>query len=72
MALKQGYFVTDDGMMAYQGLTTLSEALRAAERTIRDLPFGEIGRFEILLREGTTTKVVRRFEPVIDWEEINK
>lgn len=71
MSLQQGYFVTDDGMIAHQGLPTLVEAQQAAERIINELPFGEIGRFEILLREGFTTKTKLRFSyPTIDWERI--
>jgi len=69
--MKKGYFVTDDGMIAQQGIRGLSEAKRIAADMINDLPFGEIGRFEILLREEHTTKVVLRFEPVIDWEVLS-
>ena len=71
MSMKQGYFVTDDGMCAHQGIATLAEAKRFAEQIINDLPFGEVGRFEVLLREGEITQTKLRFEfPTIDWERI--
>ena len=69
--MKQGYFVTDDGMVAEQGIRSLSEAKRAAESIIQELPFGDIGRFEILLRGDGITKVMLRWEPVIDWEVLS-
>ena len=68
--MKQGYFVTDDGMVAVQGLRNISEAKAAAEAIIKGLTFGEIGCFEILHFDGTSTKTHQRFEAVIDWERI--
>ena len=69
--MKKGYFVTDGGMVAVQGLKSLSEAKREAEAMINELPFGDLDRFEILLRGDHATKVVLRFEPVIDWEVLS-
>ena len=69
--MEKGFFVTDDGMVAVQGMITIGEAKSAAERLFTDLPFGEIGRFEILHFDGVaSTKTHLRWEPVVDWEPV--
>ena len=68
--MKQGYFVTDDGLCAVQGLKSLSEAKREAEAMINETPFGELGRFEIGLRGDGVTKLYFRWEAIVDWEKV--
>lgn len=68
--MKEGYFVTDDGMVAIQGLTTIGEAKREAEKIINELPFRDIGTMEIRHFNGSRTKTHYRFEAVVDWELI--
>ena len=68
--MKTGYFVTDDGMIAEQGIATLEQAISIADSIIKGLPFGDVGRWEILKFDGITSKTVRRFEAVVDWEMV--
>lgn len=68
--MKEGYFVTDDGLIAVQGLTSIVDAKREAESMINEIPFGDIGTMEILHFNGSRTKTHLRFDPVINWEKM--